>query len=110
MRKERLHSMSAFMYHCCYIMHLTCCIHKNKWSAALCQRTVISSGSLTLPTFQVEMFHCIHLLQAFSKKRAELFKTFNGFINEFFRSCKWCKRLCAFRLCFHIPRTKIIKL
>jgi len=90
--------MSAFMHHRSYVMHLSGCIHKNKWSPAFRQRAVITPRRFTVPAFQVKVLHSIHLLQAFSKERAKLFKTFNRFIEELTPGFKRGERFCSFGL------------
>src|ERR1044071_2010660 len=102
--------MAAFMYHCSYILHLPRCIHENKRSAAFRQRTIITSGSLAIPAFKVKVLHYIHLLQARTKKRMKVLKTFNRFIEKLTSRFKGGKRFCPFRLGFHIPGPKFIKL
>ena len=52
-----MNSMTAFMNHGSYIMHLACSIHKNKWSASFWQWTVITTGSFTFPAFKVKPVH-----------------------------------------------------
>src|SRR5665647_209937 len=105
-----MNSMTTFMHHGGYIMHLSGSIHKNKRGATFCQRAIVTSGSFAIPAFQVKVLQGIHLFQAISKEGAKLRKTFNGFIKKFFSGFKWSKRFCSFRFSFYIPGTQISKL
>ena len=53
--QKGVHGMPAFMYHGGNIMHLSGGIHKNKWRAAFCKRTIIATGCLPLPAIQIEV-------------------------------------------------------
>ena len=73
MSKKRMNSMTAFMHHRRYITHLSGCIHKNKWSAAFGQWTIISTGCFSFSAFKIEADAFLSFVKQSPK---------NGFIHQ----------------------------
>src|SRR5579863_779350 len=98
-----MYGMTAFMNHCCNIMHLSSCIHEYKWCTCFCQRAIITAWRLTDPAFKVKAVHFFHRPQAVCKERPEVTETAYCFFQEFISCLKRIQRLLVGGFGIHIP-------
>src|SRR5882672_5826851 len=98
-----MHSMSAFMNHRGYIMHLSGGIHENKRGAGFGKRTVISSGCFTYPTLKIKAIHFLHRQQAVCEEWSEVTEAFYSFFQQLIPRPKWIQWLLISGLSIHIP-------